>query len=690
MKILAVTLIVGVDCHATGTGDSLTDEGSGADWASYGRTYSEEHYSPLSQITAANVSQLGLAWSLELPDVHNGATVPLAVDGVVYFAVDQSIVRAVDAVSGKLLWVYDPKAAESAGHKLRKGWGVHGIGYWNGKIYVGTTDGRLIAIDAKTGRPVWSALTVAKNDSRYITGVPRLFDDMAIIGHAGSEFAGVRGYVTAYDAGTGRQRWRFYTVPSGPGERNDPAMQMAARSWSGDGWKNGGGGVVWNAITFDPEQNLIYIGTSNGSPWNQGIRSPGGGDNLFCNSIVALDAQTGRYRWHYQTTPGDTWDYDSTNDIELATLLIEGQPRKVIIHAPKNGFFYVIDRTNGKLISAAPFSKVTWAERIDPQSGRPVEAADARYYQTKPQLIWPSPVGAANWTPMAFSPMTGLAYFQELEMPGFLDNRGIDARNWMRPHDQVSIGVQISASDAPAGGGNSSLLAWDPVSQRARWKVQTPGAWNGGVMATAGNLVFHGNATGEFVAHDAENGKRLWSFDARMGIAGAPISFLAAGRQYVAVVAGWGGAGAGTLGSLGAQFGWVSRVHSHRLLAFVLGGAGQLPTTLPGPQIVQAVDDPTIRLDSAKVELGADLYSHTCISCHGAGVVAAGFAPDLRASSIPLSAGDFKAVVQGGSLLERGMPRFEELSNTELENLRQFIRASARNPDIGPKHLFSR
>ena len=679
-----------VEALPPATSAMLTNEGDGSNWASYGRTYSEDHFSPLTQVTEKNVGTLGLVWSLELPGIHNGATVPLAVDGVIYFCVDQSIVHAVDAVSGKPLWVYDPKVAAVAGHELRHAWGVRGIGFWNDKIYVGTMDGRLIAINAKSGSVVWSRLTVDKDDSRYITGAPRLFDGMVIIGHGGSEYAGVRGYVTAYDAETGIQRWRFYTVPGDPRKPyEDPALKMAAKTWSETRWRSGGGAVVWNAITFDPELDLIFIGTSNGAPWNQGIRTPGGGDNLFTNSIVALDARTGRYRWHYQTTPGDTWDYDSTNDIELATVKIGGAMRKVILHAPKSGFFYVIDRTSGKLISAEPFSKVTWAERIDPQSGRPVETPGARYYVSKAKLIWPSPSGAANWNPMAFSPVTGLAYLQEVEMPGYLDDTGIDETNWKRPNGQVSLGIQVPAGDAPPDAGKSSLLAWDPIAQRPRWKVSTPGAWNGGVMATAGDLVFQGQATGDFVAYNAQSGVPLWSFNARMGIAGAPISFLADGKQYVAVIAGWGGAGAGSYGTLGAQFGWVSRVHTNRLLAFALGGKAQLAANLPPPMLVKPIDDTAIQIDALKVRRGGDLYVHDCVMCHGGGAVAAGFAPDLRASSVPLSANGFKSIVSGGSLLDLGMPQFDELSDTDLEDLRQFIRAQARNPDIGPRKLLS-
>jgi quinohemoprotein ethanol dehydrogenase len=374
----------------------IADERDGANWPSFGRTYSETHASPLADINAGNVARLGLAWSLDLPGISNGATVPLAVDGIVYFTVGQSIVHAVEATTGRLLWRHDPEVAKVAGRKLRITWGPRGIGWWEGKVYVGTTDGRLIAIDAKNGRQVWSAQTVDPGNELTITGPPRVFNGKVIIGNAGSEFGANRGYVTAYDAESGEQAWRFWIVPGNPADGfENAAMEMAAKTWTGEWWKFGGGGQAWNAMTYDPQFNRVYIGTGNGAPWNRKVRSPGGGDNLFLCSIVALDADTGEYAWHYQTTPGETWDYNSAMDITLATMTVDGRPRPVILHAPKNGFFYVIDRETGKVLSAEKFGKVTWAERVDLATGRPVEAPGARY-EDGPALIWPSTMGVHN------------------------------------------------------------------------------------------------------------------------------------------------------------------------------------------------------------------------------------------------------------------------------------------------------
>jgi quinohemoprotein ethanol dehydrogenase len=656
----------------------LADVADGRNWAAYGRTHDEGHASPLAQIDRGNVSRLGLAWSLDLPEVHNGATVPLAVDGVVYFTVGQSLVHAVDARSGKLLWRFDPHVAKVAGRKLRYTWGPRGVGFWKGRVYVGTTDGRLIAIDARTGREVWSAQTVDKDNELTITGAPRIFGDRVVIGNAGSEWGPNRGYVTAYDAATGRQLWRFWIVPGDPAKGfEDEAMAMAAKTWSDGWWKiGGGGGQPWNSITYDPKFDRVYIGTGNGAPWNQKVRSPGGGDNLFLCSIVALDAKTGKYVWHYQTNPGESWDYNSAMDITLADLDVGGRVRPVILHAPKNGFFYVIDRETGKVLSAEKIAKVTWAERIDLATGRPVETPIARYTSGE-EILWPSTIGAHNWQPMSWSPWTGLVFIPTIALPGYFNDKDVDKAHWKFRRTELNTGLVTGTSDAPVDAGTSALLAWDPVHQKKVWEVPTPGLWNGGTMTTAGRLVFQGQADGAFNAYDAETGKKLWTYPAAMGITGAPITYEVDGRQYVSVVAGWGAAGPAYLGSLAAQHGWVSRRHPHRLLTFVLDGHATLPPT-PAPEFAKPVDDPAFVVDAAKAEEGKVTYARRCVACHGLAAVAGGFAPDLRASTVPLEPAAFDAVVRKGALLEKGMPVFDELSDAELEGLRHYFRARAR------------
>ncbi|MDB5697619.1 MAG: quinohemoprotein ethanol dehydrogenase [Alphaproteobacteria bacterium] len=674
----SATNVSAVARHAPPNDPAFTDAANGADWISYGRTYDEQHHSPLREINRANIGRLGLAWSLELPGLHSAATVPLAVDGVLYFAADQAIVHAVDAVTGKLLWTYNPDVAKVAGIRMRGQWGTRGLAFGYGKLFVGTQDGRLIAVDSRTGKPVWSVQTVEAGDGRYITGAPRVFNGLVLIGHAGADMAPVRGYVTAYDVATGAQRWRFHAVPGDPAKGfENAAMAMAAKTWTGEYWKYGGGGTVWNAMTYDPDFNTIYLGTGNGAPWNSRIRSPGGGDNLFLASIVALDADTGAYKWHYQQNPAETWDYNSAMDITLATLTIDGAPRKVLMQAPKNGFFYIIDRATGKLLSAEKFAKATWASHVDLDTGRPVELPNVRYDNSEVHL-WPSPSGAHSWQPMAYNPHSGLVYIPTIELAGSWDDRGIDRKRWASHPGQMNAGIHVFQSDIPPAAGTSSLLAWDPVRQRKVWEVKTPGVWNGGVMTTAGGLVFQGQGDGMFNAYAADTGKPLWRFDGHMGIVGAPITYIANGRQYVTILAGWGGSGAGFMGSLSAQYGWVARKHTNRVLTFAMDGRARLPANLPPPGRELPIDDPAFALDQAKAERGAALYSSTCMACHGSGVVAAGYAPDLRASPVPLAEDLFKNVVHGGLLLEQGMPTYGELTDSQLEELRHYIRARAR------------
>ncbi len=672
-------LLVGVPALAAV--DPLNAVQDGRDWPAYGRTYDEDHYSPLKEITAGNVSGLKLAWHHDLPTMISSFGAPLEVGGVLYFGVGYSVVYALDAASGRVLWTYDPKVTEVAGEKLRTAHGIRGIAYWQGRIITGTQDGRLIAIDANTGRPIWSVQTTeGPNDGRYITGAPRVFEGKVIIGQGGADFSPVRGYVTAYDVSDGRQLWRFYIVPGDPkkGFEND-AMRIAAKTWHGEWWKFGGGGTVWNAITYDPELHRIYLGTGNGDPWNQNIRSPGGGDNLFICSIVALDAATGRYLWHYQTNPGETWDFNSAMDMELATLDLGGKSRRVILHAPKNGFFYVIDRDTGKLISAEPFTKVTWASRIDLATGRPVENPEARFPKGE-TVIQPGGTGAHNWQPMAFSRDTHLVYIPTVVMPFHYDAKGIDPKTWRpAPHLQSNTGFKtLEIKDpppvAPAAFGN--LQAYDPSAQKTVWEVPLSAPYNGGVAVTAGNVVFQGNAEGRFVAYDAGSGKVLWSFDAQDGIIGQPITYEAGGRQFVTVITGFTGLPA-ALGPQVAQYGWDYRTQQRRVLTFALDGHDVLPAAAAAP-LPPIADDPHFAVDPEQVDRGVTVYAEHCFGCHGVAAVAAGGAPDLRRSTIPLDPQAFEQVVRNGALEARGMPKFGELSEPDLLALRNFLRYQAR------------
>lgn len=670
-----MTLVV-AGCRSGDTA-RMSDTSDGADWAGYGRTFGEQHYSPLEEVDARTVGRLGLAWSVDIDD-GNMASVPIAVDGVVYTATGYSVVRAIDAKTGRVLWTYSPKAAEAAGPKLRAGWGSRGLAYWGGRIYVGTQDGRLIALEARTGKPAWSVMTVGKDDLRFISGAPRLFDGKVIIGHGGADSSAIRGYVTTYDAKTGRQLWRFHIVPGNPAEGfENKAMAMAAKTWAGQWWKYGGGGTVWNAISYDPETNLVFLGTGNGSPWNHRVRSAGRGDNLFLSSIVALDADTGDYRWHYQTNPGESWDYNAAMDMALADLKIGGVDRKVLMTAPKNGFFYVLDRTTGKLISAEPITRVTWASRIDLATGRPVEAPGLRYPDGTAFILSPGSMGAHSWQPMAYSPKAALAFVPIITRTSTFDDRGIEPGHWRRtPGNGFDVAANVDAvpRKKDPSEGTSSLLAWDPVRQRAAWRVATPGPWNGGVMATSGGLVFQGQLDGRFVARAAATGRALWSFDAQAPMLGAPISYTAGGRQYITVLTGIG-TSATVLGPELQQFGIDARTQSRRILTFTLDGKAALP---PNRNVLGPIaDDPDFQPAAGMEWRGAETYGRRCTQCHGINGASGGMVPDLRRSTVPASREAFDAIVRGGVLVSRGMPAFEELSPGEVEDARYFIRLQA-------------
>jgi len=644
--------------------------GAGEDWASVGGGTDEAAYSRLKLINAGNVARLGLAWSLDLPGEQMLEATPLAVGGYIYFTGTFGKVYAIDARRHSLVWTHDPQTWKVAPQKLRYNLSANrGVAYAGGRIFTVTFDGRLLALDAGTGTLDWSVVTLDPASVQTATGAPRVFDGMVIIGNGGADF-GARGYVTAYDQATGRQVWRFYTAPGSPDEnRGDPAMEAAAKTWTGEYWKTGTGGTVWNGITFDPELGRVYIGTGNSGPYDPRIRSPGGGDNLYLASIVALDARTGKYLWHYQVNPREAWDYKATANMALATLAIDGRPRKVLMQAPTNGFFYVIDRETGRLISAEKFGKVTWADRIDLKSGRPVERPGIRYEDGSSEL-WPSSLGAHNWQAMAFSAETHLAYVPAMQL-------GLRYTSLPpQPGGKVMGGLKLEALVKDDRDGRGSLLAWDPAAQKPRWQVWHDHLWNGGVLATAGGLVFQGTAEGTFAAWAADSGVPLWRFAAGLGIIAAPVSFQLDGQQYVAVLAGYGATN--VLGGDFMNVGWKYGAQPRRLLVFALDGNAVLPKTSPASLTVTPVDDPAFKLDPVAVSSGEALFAAHCALCHGANAVSAGApAPDLRESGIALEQESFSTVLRG-ALLAQGMPGFPELTETQLDQLRSYIRSRAR------------
>ncbi|PQA86988.1 PQQ-dependent dehydrogenase, methanol/ethanol family [Marinicaulis flavus] len=659
------------------------DENPGQ-WMSHGRTYSEQRYSPLDDINTGNVSRLGLAWHQDLDTNRGQEATPLVIDGVMYVTTAWSKVKAYDAATGEELWAYDPQVPGE--------WAVHaccdvvnrGLAAWNGKLYLGTLDGRLVALDAETGEEVWSKVTIDRSKPYTITGAPRIVKGKVLIGNGGAEF-GVRGYVTAYDAETGKIAWRFYTVPGDPAKGfENEAMAVAAQTWNGEWWKLGGGGTVWDSMAYDPDTDLLYIGVGNGSPWNQSYRSPGGGDNLFLSSIVALDPDTGEYVWHFQTTPGETWDFTATQQIIVATLEIDGAPRKVVMQAPKNGFFYVLDAKTGEFISANNITDINWATGVDPETGRPIENPQARFDETgKPFVVSPGPGGAHSWHPMSYNPETGLVYIPvniggfpyapdpnyEPEPRGF--NNGVNFAAAALPADP-----NIKAAVKATVGGR--LVAWDPVAQKEVWGVPYPGAGNGGTVTTAGGLVFQGTKFGEFAAYDAASGDKLWSMDAQTGIVAAPVTYEIDGKQYVAVLAGWGGVEALAPGELGA-IGSTSPNYS-RVLVFKIGGTDSLP---PKPQIAaKHLAPPPLTASAETVSDGAYLYARYCGVCHGDAAHSAGVLPDLRLSDIPKDPSQFADVVLGGALSANGMVSFTSVLDADsAEKIRAYIIARA-NEDL--------
>ena len=506
----------------------MLDGSNGADWASYGRTNGEQHFSPLDQINGDTVGDLGLAWSLDLP-IGNTTTQPIVVDGVIYFARAYSVINAVDGVTGELLWEYDPRAMESsvaAGRQVIT-WGSRGIAWWDGKVFTVTVDGRLIAVDAATGEPVWEKRVIDDGDINFYTAAPRVFDGVVIVGNSGDN-GPMRGHATAFDAKTGEQLWRFWVVPGNPAEGFErPELEMAAETWSGEWWEYGGNGAPWNAFTYDAETGYLFIGTGNGFPYNHRLRSEGKGDNLFLSSVVALDLKSGDYKWHYQGTPADTWDFTMTQDIQLADLEIDGEPRKVLITAPKNGFFFVIDRITGEFISAEPFVKVTWASHYD-DKGRPVETRGARYPVGETFTGWPTVFGGHNWQAMSYSPETKLAYIPVVDLGGtFADNVG--RTPWEPENGRITTGVDTTGDtdDPRPEEATAALIAWDPVRQEQVWRVQAPYMVPAGTMATAGGLVFQGGVDGKLNAFSATDGKKLWSHDMQAPGVIAPITWSA-------------------------------------------------------------------------------------------------------------------------------------------------------------------
>lgn len=642
---------------------------TGEEWPSYGLNHSENRFSPLADITADNAARLGLAWSYDLQSKRGVEATPLVVGGVMYVTASWSVVHAIDARTGAKIWTYDPQVPRDYAYAgccdvVNRGVAVH-----KGKVYVASYDGRLIALDAATGDVKWSQDTIIDRTRRYtITGAPRVFAGRVLIGNGGAEY-GVRGYLTAYDAETGAQSWRWFSVPGDPSKPfEDASMERAAKTWdpAGKWWEAGGGGTMWDTMAYDPALNLMYVGTGNGSPWNAALRSPAGGDNLYLGSIVALRPETGEYVWHYQQTPGDNWDYTSTQPMILADLPIAGRTRKVILHAPKNGFFYVIDRETGQLISARNFVEVNWATGYD-ESGRPIEVAGARD-RVKPWETIPSAFGARNWHPMSFNPTTGLVYMPVQGIPlthtpdpewkfnAHLPGRAHSNLGW-------NLGFLINAIP-PQAKPFGHLLAWDPIAQKEVWRQEYVSPWNGGTLTTAGNLVFQGTADGRFLAYDARDGRTLWQTPVGSGVVAAPSTYKLDGVQYVSVAVGWGGV-------YGIAQRATERVGPGRVYTFRLDGNAAMPAFVQNTRTTLVSGVPYRAED---VTPGAALYVSSCAFCHGVpGVNNGGNVPNLAYSSRE-TIQNLPGLALEGAFIHDGMPGFRgRLDEAQLRLIQAFV-----------------
>ena len=650
-------------------------------WSQYGGSYNEQRFSPLKAINSQNVKDLGLAWYADYDTNQNQHGSPLYVDGVIYVSTARNVVHAFDARNGKRLWTYTPILIPNPNLGLVN----RGIAAYNGKIYMGMLDAKLVAIDAKTGKPAWTVDTVpaslglgamAKNYS--ITMAPRVAKGKVFVGGSGGEF-GVRGWIAAFDAETGKEVWRFWTVPGDPAKPDhaisDGPLAKAVATWPKDieYWKQGGGGTIWDATVYDPVTDLLYFGTGNGTPWNREMRDPTDGDNLYVASLIAVKPDTGEYVWHYQETPGDSWDYDAISPLVTADITIGGQKKHVIIQPSKNGLIYVIEAATGKLISGDAFTGVTWATGVDLKTGRPIEVPGARY-ETEPFNIGPGAPGGHTWHPNAYSPDTGLIYIPTWENYSAMAPQARPAPGVAPP--LVAFGGRIDRATLKPHNkqaDNGWLQAWDPVARKAVWETPKGPRATSGVLATGGNLVFMGNSGGkQIAAYDAKTGEKLWNFDAQTAVYAAPITYELDGVQYVAASVG------GT-----AQGGYFAPTYA-RMLVFAIGGSASLPpnATYTPP----ALDPPPLTASADVVAQGGQLYEKNCAVCHGANATQQRSSfPNLTVTPFLHSQEAFDQVVLQGLRVEKGMGSFsKELQAQDAAAVRAYLISRANEIKNGP------
>ena len=622
-------------------------------WAIHGLNQAETRFSTLTDINKNNIHELSLH-SFYTTDLFYGMqATPLSIDGYLYFSGKGGIVYKVSVETGALMWKWDPKIKDA--HM----WNTRGVAYRDGAVFVATVDGQLASLDSNNGKVNWKTQFCPEDTGMICgtTGAPRIVKDKIIVGNAHSEW-GARGFVAAFFADSGQLAWRFYTVPGNPAKGfENEHMKKAAKTWTGEWWKFGGGGTVWDSMAYDSSADILYVGTGNGAPWNRRIRSPQGGDNLFVSSILALDPDTGDLLWYFQESPQDTWDHTANQHMILTDLSIENRSHRVLMQAPKNGFFYVLDRLTGRFISGTQYVKeMNWASGLD-KKGRPIETAGADY--TEPRFIKPGTIGGHNWQPMSYSPRTGLVYFPAMETQKWLKSPKTKFNpkpGTFRPGVDSEFSVPEEKMDPSRGDGADEgyLLAWDPVKKKAVWRYRHRHFWNGGVLSTAADLVFQGTADGYLMAFDAVSGKKLWDSYVDMGILAPPITYRYKGEQYVSVLTGWGGCHVRFTGG------------PARILTFKRGGKANLPIT--PRRTAKDLEPISHTYDEGKVERGKRLFDFSCLGCHD-GIT---FIPDLRYSSEAVF-NAFEAMVNRG-MSEVGMPAFrQDLNAEQIDSIKHYL-----------------
>ncbi|NWG52603.1 MAG: PQQ-dependent dehydrogenase, methanol/ethanol family [Hydrogenophilaceae bacterium] len=683
--------------------------GAGDDWTNPGGDQGKTHFSRLDDINSENVTRLGFAWELRLDTTRGMEATPVVIDGVMVTSGVAGRVYALNAATGEEHWRFEPEIDPRVHRGTCCDMVNRGVAVKDGRVFVGALDGVLYALDLRTGRVLWRVDTIVDRNRAYsITGAPEVAGDVVIIGNGGAEFD-VRGYVTAYDVRTGRERWRFYTVPRDPaqGPQESPDLEAALETWDPESrWDIGGGGTAWDTIHYDPEFNAVYVGVGNGGPYHVARRSPSGGENLYLCSIVALDPRTGRVKWHYQETPGDSWDYTATQPMVLTRLDINGESTPVLLHAPKNGFLYVIDRRNGRVIAANALVYMNWASGVDLATGRPNLTPETSNYALRPQIVFPTAAGARNWHPMAFSPETGLLYASVLDMgnllfmsPGAKPHRVralnndaaivfagdiLDVLPSLPPPVRAAVEASPELARVRNRPASQELRAIDPLTGRTVWSVPRA-AWQdrAGVLATAGDLVFQGDLMGRLNAYDARDGRRLHTIETGTSILAAPMTYRVDGVQYVAVMAGWGGGGWSYVPRQSAAY---ERGNQNRILAFRLdGGATPVPDPLPPLEPAPAPPPQLAGTTPARIERGRDLFFGNCGICHSN--QARSLLPDLRRMQRPTH-DLFQEIVREGLYEANGMPGWSDLlSREDVDAIHAFLieeqrRTRARELDL--------